>query len=268
MAAPGFLGPGAWSGIHPGSGSGSRNPRSNALGQVDHEDVDRPPGEERAGHRKSLVRRARFEHDEPLQVHAPGHGLDRVQAPGKVHPGSDRAAGLGRRHELEGQGRPAARGIAAQGDRRITGDATRPEDRVEGGETRPDHPVGVGRLGPATRERLGLRLGCHGEGSDHPRSGRSPARPKGCKSGRDVRREARHGPTMIEQMFCIVNVETRLRGGPRPAQTLPQRSWSMSRPIGQTRVSPMSRQPWPSMELGSIPSHAQGCAGIGVDRSR
>ena len=209
MAAPGFLGPGAWSGIRPGSGSGSRSPRSKALGQVDHEDVDRPPGEERAGHRKSLVRRARFEHDEPLQVHPPGHGLDRVQAPGKVHPGSDRAAGLGRRHELEGQGRPAARGIATQGDRRITGDATRPEDRVEGGETRPDHPVGIGRLGLAARERLGLRLGCHGEGSDHPRSGRSPAHSKGRKSGRDVQREARHGLTMIEQMFCIVKVPGR-----------------------------------------------------------
>lgn len=180
ISGPARLGPGLESSLW--SGSGLRR-RSDRLGQVDHEDVDGSPDKERSGHRDPLLRRSRLEDNEPLQANAPGHGLDRVQASGKVHPGSNRTRSLGLGDKPQGEGGPAARRIAAQGDRRIAGHPTRPEDCIERSEAGPDHPVRIDRLRQAARERLDLQLRGDRERTDHPRSCRSPARPEGCKSG-------------------------------------------------------------------------------------
>jgi hypothetical protein len=70
------------------------------LRQVDNKDVDRPAREERPGHRDAFVRRRGLEDDEPLQPDSPGHRLNWIQAPGKIHPGGNRAPGLGLCNEL------------------------------------------------------------------------------------------------------------------------------------------------------------------------
>ncbi len=217
MTAPGLgrSGPSLRLGSRPslrlGSNLGRLGARPAGLGQVEHEDIDGPPGQERAGHCQTFVRGGRLEHDQPLQPDSPSHRLDRIQAPGKVHPGGDRTTGLGLGHEAQGERGPAARRIAAQGDRGIAWNSARADDRIEFGEAGPDHPIRIdrlGRLGWAARERLGNQLGGDRERADDPRSCRSPARPEGCESGRDVRGKARHGQSMIEQMFCIVKVES------------------------------------------------------------
>jgi hypothetical protein len=142
-----------------------------------------------------------LEDDEPFQPDPASHGLDRIEAPGKIHPGGDGSTGLRLGHQPEGHGGLAARGCSGQRNRCIAGHATRPEDGIEGGEARPDHPIRVGR------PRFRLEFGDDRERSDDPRSCRTPARPEGRESGRDVRGEARHGSSIIEQMFCIVNAE-------------------------------------------------------------
>ena len=62
--------------------------------EVDHEDVDRPRGEEHAGERESLVERFRRQHDEPIEADATRRRFDRVERPGEVQPRDDRAVGL------------------------------------------------------------------------------------------------------------------------------------------------------------------------------
>jgi hypothetical protein len=72
--------------------------------QVDHEDVDRSTGEEHPGDREALVEGVRGQHDEPVEADAAGGGLDRIERPGKIEPGDDRAVGLGLGDEAEGEG--------------------------------------------------------------------------------------------------------------------------------------------------------------------
>ena len=192
-------------------------PATTSLGrQIDDEDIDGSAGQKRAGHRNSFVRRSGLEDDEPLEPDPAGDGLDRIEAAGKIDPGGNRTAGLGLGHQPQGQGGLPARGLAAQGNGGIARHATWSDDRIEGGEPGPDHPIRVGRPtlrpGQAAGQRLGqpgqcrvqVEFGGDRERADDPRSCRSPARPKGCESGRNVRGKARHGPQMIEQMFCFV----------------------------------------------------------------
>ncbi len=213
-------------------GRGAAGP--SVVRQVDDEDIHRPTREERPGHRDPFIRRRGLHDDEPFQTDPPGHRLDRIQAPRKVHPGGNRAASLGLGNEPQCQGRPAARGFSAQRDRRIAGHPTRPEDRIQGGKAGPDHPVRASRPLPRSRQaaregirqpgecRVRVRFRGNGERADHPRSCRSPTRPKGCESSRDVRGKARHGQMIIEQMFCIVKIINLLAPRATPGTSRPQ----------------------------------------------
>jgi len=130
--------------------------------QVDEQDVDGTRLEERAGHRESLIGVRRGEHDEPLEADATRHRLDRVQAAIEVEPGDDRAGRLRLGDEPEGDRRPPARSIAAQGEARRPRDAARSEQRIELRETGRDdgHAGCAGYAGYAgcARERSTERL--------------------------------------------------------------------------------------------------------------
>ena len=174
--------------------------------QIDDEDVHRATGQEHPGDRQALVEAVRREDDEPVETDAPGDGLDRVESPGEIEPGDDRAVGLGLRHETEGERRDTRAGRSGQGDAGAPRQPARTEDHVELREAGPDDSLDTGRL----RLRLlvldrlvGKR--CRGQRSHHPRSCRTPARLKGRHGRRHVRGEAGHSP-MIEQMFSFVKV--------------------------------------------------------------
>jgi hypothetical protein len=159
--------------------------------QVDDEQVHRPAGEQRPGDREALVERVGREDDEPVEPDAAGDGLDRVEGPGKVQPGDDRAVGLGLRGEAEGKRRLARAGVTAEGDAGAPGHAAGTEDRVERGEAGPDDPFDAGsRLRRGRLLLLGQRR--RRQRPDDPRSCRAPARLEGRQSRRHIRRERRH----------------------------------------------------------------------------
>jgi hypothetical protein len=178
--------------------------------QIDDEDVDRPGGEEHPGDRQALVEGLGREDDEPVEPDAAGGGLDRIERPGEVQPGDDRAVGLGLGDEAEGEGRGARAGRALERDARAAREPARPDDRVERREAGPDDPLDAGsRLARRSREESGLgwvveRLGREwrrGQRSDHPRSCGTPPRLEGRQSRRDVRGEAGHRMSSIEHLF-------------------------------------------------------------------
>jgi hypothetical protein len=160
--------------------------------QVDDEKVDRPTGEQGAGDGQALVERFGGQHDEPVEPDAASNRFNRVEAPGKVEPGDDRAVDLGLRGEAEGKGRLAGAGLAPNGDAGAPRQAAGPEDRIEGREPGSDDPLdGAARL---------FREGRRCQRSDNPRSCRAVACLEGRQSSRHIRGERRHG-TIIEQMF-------------------------------------------------------------------
>jgi hypothetical protein len=79
--------------------------------QIDHEEVDRPTAQQGAGDRQALVQIGRGDHDEPLEAHAAGNRLDRIEAAGEVQPGHDRAGCLGLGHGSQGERRLATRSV-------------------------------------------------------------------------------------------------------------------------------------------------------------
>lgn len=178
--------------------------------EVDHEDVDRAPGEEHAGDRQALVEGVGSQDDEPVEADAAGGGLDRVERPGKIEPGDDRAVGLSLGDEAEGEGRGPGAGRAAQRDAGGTRQPARSEDRVEGREAGPDDPLDASsRIG---RERR------RGQRSDHPRSCGTPPRLERRESSRDVRGEAGHRTLRLEHTFDIVNDLSVASADPFPAR--------------------------------------------------
>ena len=179
-----------------------------ARRQIDHEDVDRATGQEHPGDRQPLVERVGRQDHEPVQADAAGGRLDRIERPGEIQPGDDRAVRLGLGHEPEGDGRGPRRGRAAQGDAGRARQAARPEDRIEGREAGPDDPLDASsRLARGRRGGLGWvveRLGrerCRGQGPDHPRSCGTPSRLEGRQSSRHVRGEAGHRTSRLERLF-------------------------------------------------------------------
>jgi hypothetical protein len=68
---------------------------SEAPGQVEEQDVDRTARQQRPADREGLVERFGRDDDEPFEPDTAGNRLDRVEAPRKIHPGHDRAGGLG-----------------------------------------------------------------------------------------------------------------------------------------------------------------------------
>ena len=104
--------------------------------QVHDDEVHGPAREQRPGDGQPFVEVRRADDDEPLRPDAAGHGLDRIQRAGKVQPGNDRATRLGFGDMAQGEGRAAARGIAAERGERAARDAALAEDHVKRGEAR------------------------------------------------------------------------------------------------------------------------------------
>ena len=115
--------------------------RSKHRRQIDQEQIHRAALEQRPGDGQALVQGLRRQDDEPLQPDAAGHRLHRVEAPGEVQVGHDRAAGLRFCRETQSERGLAARGIAVDRDARQPGHAARPEDRVQGGKSGGDDPA-------------------------------------------------------------------------------------------------------------------------------
>ncbi len=169
--------------------------------QVDDEEVHRPAGQERAGHRQPLIGVLRRQHHEPRGLDAAGHGLHRIEGLGEVQPGNDRAARLGLRREPEGDRGPAAREVAAEREAHPPGQPARPEDGIERRKTSGVDPRRVGHVGL----RGQLRQVCHCQRAHYlargARRGRSPARSKGREGCRHVRGKGRHQVVSIEHLF-------------------------------------------------------------------
>lgn len=210
------------------SATGGRPP----VRQVEEEEVDRPPLDERPRDRQAVVDRVGRKDDEPIEAHPACDRLDRIEAPGEIEPGDDRTARLGLGREAEGERRLAARQIAPDGDARLAREAAPAEDRVEGGEPGPDDPAvseplerrARGRTPGPFRQGDRLRQGDRRQGPDDladrarpadrirrpdraprptepARSCRPPARLEGRQDGCDVvGAGVRHG-LMIEHLF-------------------------------------------------------------------
>ncbi len=231
--------------------------RQPATGQVEDEEVDRAPGEQRATDRQALVERLRGDDHEPFEPDAPGDGLDRVEAARQVEPGHDRAGRLGLGGEPEDERGPAARAVAADRDAGRPRQAAGSQDRVERGKAGRDDAIvrarRVGRDRGGCRCRLG-RQGQRAVRSPSPRSRRSRGDLRSCRSPaslearhgcRHVRGEGRHRTLKIEHLFdgikarrCTTVVTGSSRRPPtlaplpcsrcrtRPRRSPSDRSWS------------------------------------------
>ncbi len=135
-----------------------------ATREVQDEDIDRARLEEAARHRERLPGRTWDEDREPLEAHPAGSRLDRVEAPGEVDPGDQRATGLGLRDGPQGQRRRAARSGTPERDGAGPREAAGRQQRIQLGEAGGDHPVHVPCRGL-------LRVACRlsGEGLAHGR---------------------------------------------------------------------------------------------------
>jgi hypothetical protein len=191
---------------------GRRRAGVRAGREIEDEDVDRAAGEEHPGDRQALVERLGRQDDEPVEPDAAGGGLDRVERPGEIEPGDDRAVGLGLGDEPQGEGRGTGRRRAAQGHAGGAREPARSDDRVEGRKAGPDDPLDASsRLARGRRNELGWvvgRLGRErrrGQCSDHPRSCGTPPRLERRESSRYVRGEAGHRTVRLERLFDIVN---------------------------------------------------------------
>jgi hypothetical protein len=182
--------------------------------KIDHEDVHGAAGEEHPGDRESLVEGFGSQDDEPVQPDAARRGLDRVERPGKIQPGDDRAVRLGLGDEPEGEGGGTRAGSAAKGDARAPWQPARADDGVKSGKAGPDDPLDAGsRLARRSGDpsELGWVVGwlgrkrCRRQRSDHLGSCSTPSRLEGRQSSRHVRGEAGHRTVRLEQTFDIVN---------------------------------------------------------------
>jgi hypothetical protein len=121
-------------GRKPAEAVGDARGALDARREIDDEEIHGPAREQRAGDRETLVSVARREDHEPLRPDAASDGLDRIEGRREVHPGHDRARGLGLRNEPQRERRPAAREVAPERETHPAGQATGPENRVEGRE--------------------------------------------------------------------------------------------------------------------------------------
>ena len=180
--------------------------------QVDDEDVDRAAGEEHPGDRQALVERLRGQDDEPVEADAAGGGLDRIERPGEIEPGDDRAVGLGLGDEPQGEGRGAGARGAAQGD---------------AGAARAARPARRSRRGPESRSGRSARR-------------QFAARPREKERARMGRRAARPGAAPWPALRPPAELRHPIASGGTPEQpTRPGRGWPSD---GQTRTSVRYRQ--------------------------
>ena len=188
-----------------------------AAGQVQDEQVDRAPGQQRAADGQPFVERLGGDDHQPLEPDAAGDGLDRVEAPGEVDPGHDRTGHLGLRGEPVDERGPAARAVAPERDARRARQAAGSQDGIERREASPDDPlVGAGSWLRPRRgfERRRGRSGCQRRGRGgrqrqgavgDPWSCGSPASLEARHGCRHVRGEGRHRTSKIEQPFYLIN---------------------------------------------------------------
>ncbi len=180
--------------------------REPAAGQVEHQQVDGAPGQERAGDREALVQAGRRDDDEPLQPNTTSDGLDRVEAAREVQPGHHGAPRLGLRHDPQRKRRPATGAVAADRDAGRLREAARPEDRVERGEAGADDAVVVeAGLGLVpwrfSLVRCDRRLRCQGQCPHDPRSCGTPSSPEARNSGVHISTSGRHRMPILEHLF-------------------------------------------------------------------
>jgi hypothetical protein len=187
---------------HPRS-SGWRPIRSSRR-QIDDEQIDRPTAEQRAGDRETLVEIGWGHDDEPVQADSAGHGFDRIEAPGEIQPGDDRADGLCLGHGSQGKRRLAARAVTTQTDTGRSRQAAATEDRVERLEAGRDDALGRRQMRFGLSRQL-IRKRQRGKRADDltdlPRSCRTPARPESrqcrCHIGGQGRHETRDYRTFV-----------------------------------------------------------------------
>jgi hypothetical protein len=113
--------------------------------EVQHQQVDRPSREERPGQPEPLLGPDRPQDHEPAWIHAPRDRFERVEGPGQIQPGDDRAGHLGLRHAPKGERRLARGGVSAQRGAGPARQAARGQDRVQGRETGRDRLAGERR---------------------------------------------------------------------------------------------------------------------------
>jgi len=174
-------------------------PGQPTAGQVEDEQVDRPPGQEASGDAESFVEACRRDDHEPLEADPAGDGLDRVEAARQVEPGHDRALRLGLRCDAQAEGRPSAGAGAPDRDAGRLREAARAEDRVERGEASADDTV----VGSGVVPRLDLlcRIRHQGQRADDLRSCGTPPGPEARDGSVHITTTGRHRTPMIEQMF-------------------------------------------------------------------
>jgi hypothetical protein len=114
--------------------------------QVEHEQVDRPGGEQGAADRQTLVEVGGVDDDQPFEPDTAGDCFDRIEAATGVDPGDDATRGLGLGRHPQRDSRLARRAGSAKGDTRRTGQPAGTEDRVEVGKAGGHDPADV-RLG-------------------------------------------------------------------------------------------------------------------------
>ncbi len=215
--------------------------------QVEEQQVDGTPLEERTRHREPLVERVGRDEDEPFEPDAARHGLDGIERPVEVDVRDDRAGRLRLRDEPQRQRRPSARRVAGEGEAGGARDTARPEDRVELGEAGRDDRREPGTDGAraVTRQRERIDRGIERAGDERlvgglvrerhgreraddlaerlpaaPRGSRPPPRTKGGERGVD-RRRGRHRTVRLEQMFYPVKGPTVTPEPPEPRQDRP-----------------------------------------------
>ncbi len=172
-----------------------------AAGEIQHQQVHRPAGQQRAGDREALVEGGRGDDHEPLKTDAACHGLDRVEGTGEIQPRDDAARDLGLGDHAQGERGPATGAIAADRDARGAGQATGTQDGIQAGEPGMDDPFVGGdaltdddvRL-PGRCQFLGpwRRRGGQCQRSDHLRSCRTPSSLEARQGRRHVRGKGRH----------------------------------------------------------------------------
>ena len=123
-----------------------RNPGHQRPGrQIQQQQVHRSILEKHCRHRQRLLERVGRQNDEPLELNAPGHGLDRIQASGQIQIRRDPAGGLGPGHGLQRERRLAAGPIAVQGSGRGARQTAQPQDRIQGAKAGRNGPIRRGR---------------------------------------------------------------------------------------------------------------------------
>jgi hypothetical protein len=205
-----------------------------ATREVQDEDIDRAGLEEAARHRDRLPGRIRDEDREPLEAHPAGNRLDRVETPGEVDPGDQRATGLGLRDGAQGQRRRAARSGTPERDGAGPREAAGRQQCVQLGEAGGDRPVHVPcrglrgvpcRLsgeGPAHGQRLDAAGQWDEDGACRP----SPGMAHGERGARPGERRARPGERPGHPGL------RRQRGGRKRSEDLRRRPWRGRAPPG------------------------------------